>query len=83
MSSTPRSRVATARPHHVGIFVEKHDRHVDDIVSSSSVHVRAGGCAQPISLSSTGIRATDASVCGNLALSSPASTVAKTTDENL
>jgi hypothetical protein len=67
----------------VGIFVEKHDRHVDDTFSSSSVHGSTRDCAQPASLSSTGSKAADASVYRNLALSSPASTVAKTTDENL
>ena len=73
--------ILPVRPHGVGIFVENIDRHVDDMLLLLSVHLSATGCAQRISLSSTGHSRSRASVCRSLALSSPASTVAKTTDE--
>src|SRR5262249_11918510 len=67
----------------VGIAVENNRVHVDYIWRSPTVHGLAPRDARSSRLSSTASDAMDASVDGARTLSSPASTVAKTTDESL
>ena len=57
--------------------------HVDDISGSPAVHLEFGMRWIGDRLSSTAARVADASVSGDPARLSPASTDAKTTDENL
>lgn len=63
--------------------MDKSGSHVDDAAGSLSVHLEFGMTWIGDRLSSTAARVADASFSGNLARLSPASTDAKTTDENL
>jgi hypothetical protein len=71
------------RPHGVGTFVDNEAGHVDSIPPSTLVHLADVRLRMTDGLSSTGARFLGTSVSGGSASSSPASTAAKTTDENL
>jgi hypothetical protein len=71
------------RPHNVGSSVDNNRHHVDKNGASPVVHRQHPEPEDVSRSSSTGSRVTDASVYRDRALSSPESTVAKTTDENL
>ena len=70
-------------PHNVGESVDNKRQHVEEIAPRGSVHRPSLQPEDVSSLSSTGSRVTNASVYRDRTLSSPESTVAKTTDENL
>jgi hypothetical protein len=67
----------------VGIVVDDRRHHVDAIDRPAAVHRSAWGLGTTDGLSSTGVTVSGTSVHGGFAPSSPASTDAKTTDENL
>jgi hypothetical protein len=67
----------------VGSAVEKAGRHVHVLVPTPLVHRTATASTASSRLSSTPVTVLDASVHGHPTPFSPASTAAKTTDENL
>jgi len=71
------------RPRDVGTTVDNGGRHVEVQRATSTVHLPDVALRMPTGLSSTAARFLGTSVSGSLRRSSPASTDAKTTDENL
>ena len=74
---------ATRRAHSVDFSVDNSAVHVDATTRCSAVHPLSLRTDRVIRLSSTPARVDNASVHGGRATLSPASTDAKTTDENL
>ena len=70
-------------PQRVGMAVENRASCVDDMCHSPAVHRTSPDHPPVVRLSSTVVGCPDASVYRTRTLSSPTSTVAKTTDENL
>ena len=71
------------RPRDVGRTVDNGGRHVDVPRPPLAVHLRDAALRMPNGLSSTATRFLGTSVSGGPRRSSPVSTAAKTTDENL
>jgi hypothetical protein len=71
------------RPHGVGTTVDNGCRNVHAVRTTPAVHLPAAALRMPAGVSSTGARFFGTSVSGTTRASSPASTAAKTTDENL
>jgi hypothetical protein len=70
-------------PQRVGMAVENRSGNVDDTSPSFAVHRASRSRPPAVRLSSTATGCPDASFYRTRTLSSPTSTVAKTTDENL
>jgi hypothetical protein len=75
--------VAGRRPRGVGTTVDNGGRHVDALRTIPAVHLADTALRTPSGLSSTAARFLGASVSGSSRRSSPVSTTAMTTDENL
>jgi hypothetical protein len=74
---------AATRPHTVGTTVDSSVLSVDEMLPALDFHFGAVPATPLSRLSSTAFEGADASVYGGCATSSPASTAAKTMDENL